>query len=177
MVLQTRIDVGTGYELLLPSFIVMGVGMALTMSPMSTAAMNAVSPDKAGAASGILSMSRMVGGTFGVAAIGALFQHLAHDRLDERLAGLPVTAAQRDALVDNLGSAKGSHLAGLDPALAAQVGRAARDAFIHALSTGMWLSAGVSAFGALAALTLIGSKRAERPEPARTPEAAEPVGV
>jgi EmrB/QacA subfamily drug resistance transporter len=177
MVLQTRIDVGTGYELLLPSFIVMGVGMALTMSPMSTAAMNAVSPDKAGAASGILSMSRMVGGTFGVAAIGALFQHLAHDRLDERLAGLPVTAAQRDALVDNLGSAKGGHLAGLDPALAAQVGRAGRDAFIHALSTGMWLSAGVSAFGVVAALTLIGSKRAERPEPARSPEAAEPVGV
>ena len=50
----------------------MGLGMGLVMSPMSTAAMNAVEPSKAGVASGILSMSRMVGGTFGVAAMGAL---------------------------------------------------------------------------------------------------------
>ena len=62
--------------LLLPAFMLMGLGHGLSMSPMSTAAMNAVAPEKAGAASGILSMSRMVGGTFGVAALGALFQHL-----------------------------------------------------------------------------------------------------
>ena len=59
----------------------MGIGMALTMSPMSTAAMNSVAAHKAGVASGILSMSRMVGGTFGVAALGALFQHLARNDL------------------------------------------------------------------------------------------------
>src|SRR6266508_5797711 len=46
--LQTRIDVGTGYGLLLPAFILMGIGMALVMSPMSTAAMNSVVPEKAG---------------------------------------------------------------------------------------------------------------------------------
>ena len=83
--LQTRIDVDTGYGLLLPAFILMGIGMALTMSPMSTAAMNAVQPQKAGVASGILSMSRMVGGTFGVAALGALFQHLARNELADSL--------------------------------------------------------------------------------------------
>jgi EmrB/QacA subfamily drug resistance transporter len=175
--LQTRIGADTGYGLLLPSFVIMGVGMALTMSPMSTAAMNAVSPEKAGAASGILSMSRMVGGTFGVAVIGALFQHLARSRLDESLAGLPITAAQRDQLVDNLGSGGGGQLAGVDPATAQQVGAAAKDAFIHALSTGMWLSTGVAAAGAVIALALIAPKRAERPDPARVPEAAEPVGV
>jgi len=41
---------------------------------MSTAAMNAVDVAKSGLASGILSMSRMVGGTFGVAVLGAIFQ-------------------------------------------------------------------------------------------------------
>ena len=41
----------------------MGGGMALVMSPMSTAAMNAVADAKAGIASGILSMNRMIGGT------------------------------------------------------------------------------------------------------------------
>jgi EmrB/QacA subfamily drug resistance transporter len=74
MFLFSRIDAATTYSNLLLPFILMGIGIALTMSPMSTAAMNAVSPDKAGVASGILSMSRMVGGAVGVAASGAIFQ-------------------------------------------------------------------------------------------------------
>ncbi|HEY3021718.1 MAG TPA: MFS transporter, partial [Solirubrobacteraceae bacterium] len=102
--LQTRIDVGTGYGLLLPAFVLMGIGIALVMSPMSTAAMNSVPAEKAGVGSGVLSMSRMVGGTFGVAAIGALFQHLASARLASELAGTGVTAAQRDRIVENLGA-------------------------------------------------------------------------
>ena len=56
-------------------FILLGLGMGFTMSPMSTAAMNAVDRTKAGVASGTLSMTRMVGGTFGVAALGALVAH------------------------------------------------------------------------------------------------------
>jgi EmrB/QacA subfamily drug resistance transporter len=164
--LQTRITVDTGYGLLLPAFVVMGIGMALVMSPMSTAAMNSVPPEKAGVGSGVLSMSRMVGGTFGVAAIGALFQHLASSRLADELAGSGVTAAQRDRIVENLGA--GSDATNLPP----QAVTAAHDAFIHALSNGMWLSAAVSATGVLLAFLLIAPKRAERPDPARVPEAA-----
>ena len=37
--------------------------------------MNAVDQTKAGVASGILSMNRMVGGTFGVAVLGAMVEH------------------------------------------------------------------------------------------------------
>jgi EmrB/QacA subfamily drug resistance transporter len=70
----TTIDVATTYADIWPSFVLMGLGMALVMSPMTTAAMNAVATAKAGIASGILSMSRMVGGTLGVAVLGAIFQ-------------------------------------------------------------------------------------------------------
>jgi EmrB/QacA subfamily drug resistance transporter len=73
----TTIDVQTTYGDIWPSFVLMGFGMALVMSPMSTAAMNAVAETKAGIASGILSMNRMIGGTLGVAVIGAVFQALA----------------------------------------------------------------------------------------------------
>ena len=48
---------------------------------------------KAGVASGILSMSRMVGGTFGVAAVGALFQHLSDNRLQSRARRPPAELA------------------------------------------------------------------------------------
>ena len=78
--------------------------MALVMSPMSTAAMNSVRPRRPAWRSGILSMSRMVGATFGVAAIGALFQHLARNELADKLAGTGVTAGQREQIVHSLGA-------------------------------------------------------------------------
>ncbi len=67
---QSFLSQSTGYGFLLPAFVAMGIGIALVMSPMSTAAMNAVEETKAGVASGILSMSRMVGGTLGIAVLG-----------------------------------------------------------------------------------------------------------
>ncbi len=70
----TTVKVGTTYGDIWPSFTLMGLGMAFVMSPMSTAAMNAVAEAKAGIASGVLSMNRMIGGTLGVAAMGAVFQ-------------------------------------------------------------------------------------------------------
>jgi EmrB/QacA subfamily drug resistance transporter len=98
----SRIDVGSGYGYLLPAFIAMGFGMGLAMSPMSTAAMNAVHRSKAGVASGTLSMSRMVGGTFGVAVLGALMATVGRSELERLLPSLP--AAARERLVDGLGS-------------------------------------------------------------------------
>ena len=68
---QSFLTPTTGFGFLLPGFVLMGIGIALVMSPMSTAAMNAVDQSKAGVASGILSMSRMIGGVLGVAVLGA----------------------------------------------------------------------------------------------------------
>jgi EmrB/QacA subfamily drug resistance transporter len=70
----TGIAVDSSYLDLLPGFMLLGIGIALTMSPMTSAAMNAVAVQKAGIASGVLSMFRMVGGSLGVAVTGAIFQ-------------------------------------------------------------------------------------------------------
>jgi EmrB/QacA subfamily drug resistance transporter len=70
----TGIAVDSTYLDLLPGFMLLGIGIALTMSPMTSAAMNAVAVEKAGIASGVLSMFRMVGGSLGVAVTGAIFQ-------------------------------------------------------------------------------------------------------
>src|SRR3954453_7389035 len=72
---QSFLTISTGYAFLAPGFVAMGTGIALVMSPMSTAAMNAVDRTKAGVASGILSMSRMIGGTLGVAVLGTFIGH------------------------------------------------------------------------------------------------------
>jgi EmrB/QacA subfamily drug resistance transporter len=68
------IAVDSSYLDLLPGFTLLGIGIAMTMSPMTSAAMNAVPVEKAGIASGVLSMFRMVGGSLGVAVTGAIFQ-------------------------------------------------------------------------------------------------------
>ena len=81
LALESRITDTSGYLTLLPAFIVGGIGMGMTMSPMTAAVMGSVDRTKAGAASGVLSMMRMIGGVFGVATLTALFQHLAAGRI------------------------------------------------------------------------------------------------
>jgi len=100
--IQSRITIHSGYGLLLPGFVLMGTGMGLVMSPMSTAAMNAVDRTKAGAASGVLSMSRMVGSTFGVAIMGALVTTIGRSKVDQSLPHVP--AATRAKIAESLGA-------------------------------------------------------------------------
>jgi EmrB/QacA subfamily drug resistance transporter len=159
---QGHLSPDTSYGFLIGAFVLMGLGMGLVMSPMSTAAMNAVEPAKAGVASGILSMSRMVGGTFGVAAMGALVSGLGRGRIDQLVPNLP--ADQRAKLADSLG-AGGAQVSG-------QVGDAVQNAFVYALNNGLRLAALICALGALLAWLLI----ADRPAPVTVAEteAAEP---
>jgi EmrB/QacA subfamily drug resistance transporter len=158
LVIESRLTVHSGYGLLLPGFVLMGLGMGLVMSPMSTAAMNAVDRTKAGAASGVLSMTRMVGSTFGVAVMGALVATIGGSKIDSNLPHIP--AATRTAIVDALGS--GGTVGGTH--VPARVVAVAKDAFVSALSTGLTVSAAVTLFGAAAAWILI-AKRIKAPAP------------
>jgi MFS family permease len=156
MLWQSRIGVHTSYGFLLPAFMAMGLGMGFVMSPMSAAAMNAVDRTKAGVASGVLSMSRMVGGTFGVAALGALVAAVGRHDLERSLPG--VTGAARDRLVDGLGS--GAGLADAPGRIQAATG----SAFVDALGTGLTISAGVALLAAVAAWLLIDAGRPGTPD-------------
>ena len=171
----TTIDTSTTYGDLFPSFVLMGIGMALVMSPMSTAAMNAVADAKAGIASGILSMNRMIGGTLGVAVIGAVFQGAARSRLDDLLAGSGLTAAQRSDIAQGLGGGQSTVPAGVDHSQAVQVSAAAHDAFIDAFASSMRVAAGVAVAGVVVAVTLIRSRREPQPQPAAAAAAATPA--
>lgn len=150
----SRTQVGDTFSDILVPFIILGAGIGLTMSPMSTAAMNAVSKTKAGIASGVLSMFRMIGGTLGVAALGALFQSEAKDRMAETLAGSGLTAAQQSSFAHQL-TGGAPHLAGVPPAKAEQLARAGHDAFIYGLTHAMLLSVAVALAGVVIAFLMI----------------------
>ncbi|MBV9194922.1 MAG: MFS transporter [Solirubrobacterales bacterium] len=161
------LTVHTTYLRLLPGFILMGIGIGLVMSPMSTAAMNSVDRTKAGAASGVLAMSRMVGGTFGVAVMGALITTLGRSQLDQRLPQLPASA--RAAIANSLGA--GGAPTGSGHAATAQIVVAVREAFVSALGTGLGIGGAVTLCGAGLAWWLVEKKR--RPEAAQAKPAGE----
>jgi EmrB/QacA subfamily drug resistance transporter len=160
LLIESRLKVGSGYPLLLAGFMVMGIGIGLIMSPMSTAAMNSVDRTKAGVASGVLSMSRMVGGTVGLALMGALITAIGGNKLDQLLPHVP--AATRTALTNALGEGGGAaHASG-------RIVSASHEAFVSALSTSLTVGAVFTLIGAVVAWTLIEPKR----KPAAAPDAA-----
>jgi EmrB/QacA subfamily drug resistance transporter len=164
---QSRLGVHSGYGVLLPGFILMGLGMGLVMSPMSTAAMNAVDRTKSGAASGVLSMSRMVGGSVGLSVMGALVTTIGRSKLDQTLP--QVSAPVRAKLASALGSGAAPSGHGASP----QVVDAVHHAFVSALGTGLQVGAVVAFIGALMTLWLIGRVRTQPAETQRqqAPEA------
>jgi EmrB/QacA subfamily drug resistance transporter len=148
---QSRIEVDTSYGFLAPAFVILGAGMGFSMSPMGTAAMNAVDRTKAGVASGTLSMTRMVGSTFGVAAMGALVAAIGRHDLARSLPQVP--HATRERLVEALGS-------GAAPAGAPTgIRTAASHAFVDAVGTGLTIAAIVMVLAALAAWFMIAPGR------------------
>ncbi len=96
--LESRITDTSGYLTLLPAFIIGGIGIGMTMSPMTALVMSSVDRAKAGAASGVLSMTRMIGGAFGVASLTAIFNH-------EQAARLASGHTPNDAFIYSLSDA------------------------------------------------------------------------
>jgi EmrB/QacA subfamily drug resistance transporter len=163
---QGHLAADTPFTFLVGAFVLMGLGIGLVISPMSTAAMNAVEHTKAGVASGLISMSRTVGGTFGVAAMGALITGLGRSRLDALLPELP--AGRRQALADSLG-AGGARVGG-------HAGAAAQDAYLYALNNGLRIGAVVATAGAVVAWLLIADRVQTPAEVAAEAAPAAPAG-
>jgi EmrB/QacA subfamily drug resistance transporter len=68
----TTLGANESFWALLPGLLLGGFGMGLTMTPVTAAAMSAVSVDKAGVGSAVLNSARQVGGSLGIAVMGAI---------------------------------------------------------------------------------------------------------
>jgi len=72
LMLFGRLEADSTFWGLLPAMLVGGFGMAITMAPTTSAAMGAVPVDKAGVGSAVINSMRQVGGSIGIAVMGAL---------------------------------------------------------------------------------------------------------
>jgi EmrB/QacA subfamily drug resistance transporter len=80
MALMLLTGVDASYYYLLPSFIVMGLGMSFIWAPMTTAVLNSVDPEKSGIASAVNGAIREIGTAFGVALLGTIANRVYVDK-------------------------------------------------------------------------------------------------
>lgn len=147
----SRVGVSTNYELMIPVLMMMGIGMGLTMSPMTAAVMNAVGAQRAGLGSATTNTAREAGGVFGIALLGTLLTTRLHGALTSTLTGLGVDSVRRAGILAAAGHGT------LDPrilrGLSPDQARAVQHAFALAFMKGMHLAFTVAAlFVVLAAV-------------------------
>ena len=138
----------------LASMVLMAVGLGLVSAP-STGAILAVLPlSKAGVGSAVNDVTRELGGTFGVAVVGAVFSSVYGPRLAQLLHGAGVPAPALAAARQSPAAAL--QLAGQAPASThALITGAADRAFVAGLSRGSLVCAGVVALGAVFAFLVL----------------------
>ncbi len=120
----------SSYWKILPIFMVLPAGMALTMSPLTTSIMSAVPLSRAGVGSAMNDTTRELGGALGVAVLGSIVASRFSSHISSSVAGLPAGAATaaRTGLAGTLRVAR--DLGGAEGAKLAQTGK---DAFMSGL--------------------------------------------
>jgi EmrB/QacA subfamily drug resistance transporter len=144
----------SGYGFTAIWLVVMGVGLGMSMTRTMTAALNALSAERAGVGSALMQAMRQVGGAIGIALLGSF----ANSGYRDRLTLPPLPPAVTDAL-------RGSVATGVQ--VAAHLGipglfDAVRAAFVGAMDTTLVVCGGVTALAAVLAVLFL---RPDRPAP------------
>jgi EmrB/QacA subfamily drug resistance transporter len=159
LLLRTEVD-SSYVGVILPAFLVLGAGMALTMSPMTSAVMGSVPVHRAGNASAALNTSRQLGGVFGIALLGAVITSAFSRTIQAALAG---DGLQRvaTAFATQLGGSQAasgrvtvsSVMRDLPPGTPRSAGEAVvnatHDSFVHAIHVGMLVAIAIALFASL----------------------------
>src|SRR5437588_12456793 len=133
---------GASYTRMLLPMIVLGLGMAITVAPLTTSVINAVPERQAGVASGINNAVASLASLLAVAVLGAVALEAHNRALDRRLAAQPPSAEARQAVV----SARGKFAAeftvqGADRKAAETI---VRQSLADSIRLVMWLAAALA---------------------------------
>jgi EmrB/QacA subfamily drug resistance transporter len=161
MLLMSRIHAASGWTVLVPGFIVTGVGIGMVNPVLASSAVSVVPPERSGMASGSNNTFRQVGIATGIAALGAVFQK----QIEHATSAALGTTATGQELLTRGGAALNGALAGggVRQAAASIPSAPARAALLQAYRVGfastldhlMVIGTVVAAVGSLCAFALI----------------------
>ncbi len=168
MVLGTRTTPSSATGFMLTWFALTGLGLGLAMPTMLNAALSALSPERSGSGSALMSAMRQVGATIGVAVLGTVIATVYQGKL--HTGGLPAGAAD----VARSSVAAGVAVAHQLPApLSAALLGSVRHAYTSGLDVMLWICAAIAVAAAiLAALFIPASATAPAPAAPETEETA-----
>jgi MFS family permease len=136
---------GSYWTTFFPAVIVMGLGMTISVAPLTTTVMNAVPDSESGLASGINNAVSRLATLLAVAVFGAVLVTVFNHSLDhslDRLALSPALRAQIDAARPQLAAAHNPNPV---------VQRAIVESFITGYRAVIWIATGLAALSAVIA--------------------------
>src|SRR5215469_6372767 len=156
--LFARPDMGGSYwTTFFPASVVLGIGMAITVAPLTTAVMGAVDAQRAGIASGINNAVSRTAGLLAIAVLGIIVLAVFNSSLDSHLSQQPqllhLIDAQRFKLV---GIAIPASVTGQHALLLKQ---AIKESFVSSFRAVMLTGAGLALASAFSSLFLIEGKQ------------------
>jgi len=151
--LFTRPGIGGSYwTMFFPALVVLGLGMAISVAPLTTAVMNSVDQNHTGTASGVNNAVSRIAALLAVAAFGVLLADAFQGALDRNLNRLdvsPAATAQVEEQRSRLAAAE------TDDVLARQ---AIDEAFVAGYRIVLWVAAGLAVASSLTAAMAITTK-------------------
>jgi EmrB/QacA subfamily drug resistance transporter len=142
-----------------PAFIVLGLGMAISVAPLTTVVMSSVDRDRAGTASGINNAVARVAGVLAVAILGIVMVKLFSSGLNRSLPGRRLPPGILQYVRSNEIKLAGLDVpSGLDADTTALIRASISHAFVFGFRTIMLICAGLSVASAAVASLMIPSK-------------------
>ena len=146
-----------------PAFVVLGLGMAISVAPLTTVVMNAVDQERAGVASGINNAVARVAGVLAVAVLGAVMVAAFSYSLRQSLGSMNLNAAVVHELESNVTKLGGLDApSNADPVSAAAIRSVIAQAFIFGFRLIMLLCASLAIASAAVAWWKIPSRSIKR---------------